>query len=151
MGFNSIICVDQNNCNVADFCVTKEIAEKFKECQNYGIIGFLISEKNFISFKGNLYNNVIKNMTKNKYNMYSDINKEQIKEIHDSIHNFINNYDCEELHKIQNIYNSNNIESFDVWCLDLIDDFIPSPKEIVGLTKIFKLCYENNLKIHASS
>jgi hypothetical protein len=36
------------------------------------------------------------------------------------------------------------------WTNMLIDIYIPSPNEIIGLKEIFRICYENNLQLYAS-
>ena len=154
MGFDSIICFDRYNdpMKIGDFVVTKEIAEKFKECYGHNLIGFGICVTYFISFKGNLYNNIIKQITNVNYNvMLNDINKEKSKELYESLEKFISKYDSKEILKIQNIYEKDDDELFNDWCRQLTNKIVPSPKEIIGLAKIFKLCYENNLKIYASS
>lgn len=85
--------------------ISKEIADKFKEIETYGIIGFNInksanSDDYFISFREKGYNKSIKKIT--NIGLYSDLNYDNLNTMSKKIYNFIENYD--EICYKNNIY-----------------------------------------------
>jgi hypothetical protein len=128
----------------------KEIAEKFEEIVGLDIIGFDITKYNdnyFISFRGKAYAITIKKLT--NISLYSDLESEELKSLYMKLDKFIETRsDYYEFEQIQKAYDK-------TWCLNewiesFIDEYIPSPNEIIGLGKLFKICYENKLQLYAS-
>lgn len=125
----------------------EEIANKFESVYIYGIVGFNINKYEndyFISFRGKAYGDVIKKLTDKS--LYSDIESDDLKEMYLILEEKINNfYDIEEVNKAyENTYNLTD------WIDYISDKYVPSPKEIIGLKELFKICYENKLQLYAS-
>lgn len=125
----------------------EEIADKFISVNEYGVVGFSINKYEnhyFISFRGKAYNNIIRKLTDKS--LHNDYKLNELKEMYLSLEEKINNFgDIEEVNKEYD--NSWNIKD---WTEYLLNMYIPSPNEIIGLKEIFRLCYDNNLILYAS-
>jgi hypothetical protein len=151
MGLDSI--VKYNNGTEFTSSLPIEISEKFKCINQYGIIGFNIFKYegcNLISFRGKAYYYAIHKIT--SYNLYEDLNSEQLKIMHLKLNELINKYEDEEFvidtTQIQEAFD-NSCDRLTNWIKEFTNEYIPSPNEIKGLCELFKICYENDLQLFA--
>lgn len=127
----------------------KEIAEKFEEIIGLNIVGFTISKYDdhyFISFRGKAYADTIKKLT--DISLYRDLESDELKSLYVKLDEFIESNFNYELEQIQKAYG--DTWSLNYWIYLFVDNYIPSPNEIIGLGKLFKICYENKLQLYAS-
>lgn len=157
MGLDNVIKEYNKETNEYTSNLSKEIAEKFKPIKEYGLIGFVIykfNEHYYIEFRGKAYNYVVNKIMDGKYNLYQDLEPEELILIYEEFKKFLSKFDYDYepdndmLENINKLYETHCC--IDDWFYALTDQYIPSPREIKCLMEIFKLCVENNLILYAS-
>jgi hypothetical protein len=126
-----------------------ELAEKLKSIIPYGIIGYDIKKYDnyfYVSFRGKAYQFVILKLT--NISLYNDLEYEELKNIYEKLNDFVENHESLCIEQIQKAYE--DTWSLPNWIELLVDEYVPSPNELIGLGKLFKICYENKLQLYAS-
>lgn len=127
----------------------KSIADKFDCISTLNIKNFkinFIDGKYKVSFDYQSYNYIINRFT--NYSLDENLYPDDLKIIHLKLKKYIDEKSKIPLRHIQKAFDTTLIKK--LWLCDFIDLYIPSPDDIRELVKFFKICYENNLIIHAS-
>jgi len=127
-----------------------EIGEKFQSVISYGIIGIDKLKKYdnyyFLSFRGKAYAKTINRLT--GLSLYADLESKELKIICEKLENIIENHDYFfEEDQIEKAYT--DAYNLTDWLEFITDQYVPSPKEIIGLAELFRICYENKLQVYA--
>ena len=144
MGLDSVIKYKNSETEEYMANIPNNIVEKIiANCPN--IIGITSSTNpNYISFSGKAYANTVSKIS--KYSLYQDIDHIKIYIIHQKFKKFNEEYQ-EKFSELNEIYNSVEI---DEWIEMFTEQYVPLPREIVQLEKLFAICVEYELMIYAS-
>lgn len=146
MGLDSVIMYKNLETGEYRPHIPKNIVEKIvANCPN--IIGISNSTNpNYISFRGKSYANTVSKIS--NYSLYQDIDHIKIYIIHQKFKKFNEDYqeDFAELNELYKLHSWN----LDEWVEKFTEQYVPSPREIVQLEKLFAICIEHELLIYAS-
>jgi hypothetical protein len=143
MGLDSVIMYKNSETEEYTANIPQNIVETIiAKCPN--IIGITSTNPNYISFTGKAYANTVSRIS--KYSLYQDIDHIKIHIIHQKFKKFNDEYQ-EKFSELNEIYNSVEI---DEWIDMFTEQYVPSPREIVQLEKLFAICIEYELMIYAS-
>ena len=122
------------------------IIAKFDSIYDYEVAGF--GTNYCVSFYAESYISIIKNIT--GYSLMTDLGAADLKIMCDKLENVIQNtVGIDEVDKVfqldNRFYNANTRK----WIQKLTNMPISSPREIIGLKEIFRICHENNLQLYA--
>ena len=143
--------VKYNNGNEFTDKLPNEFGVLFDEISKYGIIDF-INKKNenytYISFSGKKYKYIIFKLT--NISLYKDLESDKLKIIYEKLNKHSKNDSNISIDELQKLYIKKTRWNIEHWIDYIIDEYIPSPYEIIGLNKLFEICYKNNLQLYAS-
>lgn len=144
--------VKYNNGNEFTDKLPNELSELFNEIKKYGIIDF-INKKNEkytrISFSGKKYKYIIFKLT--NLSLYKDLELDELKIIYEKLNKHLEPSDSNiSIDELQKIYLKKTKWNIEHWIDYILDQYIPSPYEIIGLAKLFEICYKNNLQLYAN-
>ena len=145
MGLDSVLKYMNPETGQYEDNLPMDIAKEIRtSCSN--IMGIQSESPTFVSFRGKAYAYVVKQIANT--NLYWDLNTEQIKKVHEQFHKFVESHQ-ERFSELDQVYESDGWQIND-WVELITEEYVPEPKEIAQLEKLFGICVKYNLMIYAS-